>query len=80
MIVVGIREAQTMDVPRITELSEQLGYRVTEEGTRTRLEYLIQEKNNVIFVAEVNNRVVGPKPPFRLSMVQLVRHLKFLPN
>ncbi len=37
-----VRGAIILDAPLITELSEQLGYQVTEDDLRTRLENLIQ--------------------------------------
>jgi GNAT superfamily N-acetyltransferase len=59
MSVFRVRETNIMDVPRITELSEQLGYRVSQDGIRSRLEYLIQDNYHVIYVAEVDDKVVG---------------------
>lgn len=59
MFVVKIREVNILDAPQIKELSEQLGYRVSEAGVRSRLEYLIKDNYHVIYVAEVDNKVVG---------------------
>lgn len=54
-----VREAKIIDAPLITELSEQLGYQVTKDDLRTRLENLIQDNYHVIYVAEVYDKVVG---------------------
>lgn len=59
MFVVKVREANILDAPQIKELSEQLGYRVSEAGVRSRLEYLIKDNYHVIYVAELDNKVVG---------------------
>jgi len=54
-----VREANILDTPLITELSEQLGYRVLQDDIKTRLENLSQDNCHVIYVAEVNNIIVG---------------------
>ncbi|WP_040411408.1 GNAT family N-acetyltransferase [Desulfosporosinus sp. OT] len=59
MFDVKIREACIRDVRSIKELSEQLGYFVTHEETRSYLNDLRQDNQHVIYVAEMNNEVVG---------------------
>lgn len=59
VVSVKIREANIQDAPRINELSEQLGYRVSYDETRNHMDYLLKDNQHVIFVAEVDNEVTG---------------------
>lgn len=59
MFDVKIREANIQDATRINELSEQLGYCVSCDKTRNRLDYLLKDNQHVIYVAEVDNEIAG---------------------
>jgi hypothetical protein len=47
-----IRNAQATDINEISRLCSQLGYKVNPEEIALRLERLIQNQENVIFVFE----------------------------
>lgn len=54
-----VRTARLEDAPAIAELCGQLGYPSTTEETRHRLERMAGFPYHILFVAELNGRVVG---------------------
>ena len=55
----SVRRARLDDAPRLTELSAQLGYEVSQEQLRSQLEIAQQKPDNIILVAELAGKVVG---------------------
>lgn len=49
--VVTVREMSSVDLPKVAELSKQLGYPVTAEALQKRFDTLRFSKTNVLFVA-----------------------------
>lgn len=66
---VVIREAHQQDISALIILMEQLGYPTTEEAIKVRLDALQQHEDYQIFVAEVDEQVIG--------MIGLIRELRF---
>ncbi len=64
-----IREAHQQDIKPLVGLMEQLGYPTTEEVFKVRIDALEQHSDYQIFVAEVEEQVVG--------MIGLIRELRF---
>ena len=57
---VKIRRAKSSDVPRIAELTSQLGYPSTREQVRTRLRKIKLASGNAVFVADSSQHgVIG---------------------
>lgn len=57
---IDIREANIEDCEAIFKLNKnEMGYDYDLENTRERLTYILQRPNHKIFVAEINNQVVG---------------------
>lgn len=56
---VVVRKAKSTDATRVAELSGILGYPVDRETMQRRLEKLGERDNHVVFVAEINEKVVG---------------------
>lgn len=54
-----IRAATTADAVFISSLCDQLGYQSLQTETEKRLQYVLQDTNSCIFVAVVNEKVVG---------------------
>ena len=54
-----LRKAGVTDVSAITQLSHQLGYEISESGSFSNLEYILNSKYDIVFVAEYENKVVG---------------------
>lgn len=54
-----IRRAKPGDVPRIAELSGQLGYPTTEKEMKQRFARIKPPKAHAVFVAEFEKKVVG---------------------
>jgi GNAT superfamily N-acetyltransferase len=53
-----IRQAQASDAPRLAELSAVLGYPVQAEVFKSRLERLLARADHVVFVAEIETKLV----------------------
>lgn len=66
---VVIREAHQQDISTLIILMEQLGYPTTEEAIKVRVEALQQHEDYQMFVAEVDEQVIG--------MIGLIRELRF---
>lgn len=56
---ITIRSAAIQDVKAIASLTDQLGYKSSKEGLERRLEQLSEMTNNCVFVATLDNKVVG---------------------
>jgi N-acetylglutamate synthase-like GNAT family acetyltransferase len=56
---ITIRSAQPADVPRLTLLSAQLGYAVTEESVAHHLSMILSKEDNALLVAEIKAEVIG---------------------
>lgn len=56
---IRIREITPQDAPVAAELSAELGYPVTVDAMRHRIEYLMCQPDHAIFVAIHRNQVVG---------------------
>jgi GNAT superfamily N-acetyltransferase len=56
---ITVRSAHPGDVPRLTVLSNQLGYPVTEQQTAERLTQVLAQSDHALFVAESLGEVVG---------------------
>lgn len=54
-----IRTATTEDSPTITNLSEQLGYRSDNKVVLDRIDDILLDTENCLFVADLNHKVVG---------------------
>ncbi|XZF14784.1 GNAT family N-acetyltransferase [Chitinophagaceae bacterium MMS25-I14] len=54
-----IRLATIGDASAISELSEQLGYNISETDTRKYMELIRNNNNDVVYVAELNGAVAG---------------------
>jgi len=59
MSEVAIRTATTEDAAHVAELSGILGYPVNAETMRQRLERVLASNAHTVFVAEIDNRIVG---------------------
>ena len=55
----SIREAREEDAPTLADLCAQLGYPITEAATLHNLQCLFQRKDEMIFVAMDDNKVIG---------------------
>jgi len=55
----AIRRAQPGDAPAIVRLSAQLGYSMTEQQARSRIEAIESLPGQAVFVAEAGGEVVG---------------------
>lgn len=53
------RIASTKDSSEIARLSGQLGYNVKENHVIERLNKILNRKDNVVFVAELNDKLIG---------------------
>lgn len=56
---VVVRPAKITDAARVAELSDVLGYPVDRETMQRRLEQFGQREEQVVFVAEMNGKIVG---------------------
>jgi GNAT superfamily N-acetyltransferase len=54
-----IRPVSVYDAPAVAELSAQLGYPASAEVMSTRLKHLSASSDHVVFVASLDNRVIG---------------------
>lgn len=54
-----LREARSEDAPALTPLSAQLGYPSAPDQIAARLAILLADPENAVFVAEVDNRIIG---------------------
>ena len=54
-----IRQATLSDVSAINRLSEQLGYPLPENDSRSYLELILKNPDEMVFVAELNGKVIG---------------------
>lgn len=54
-----IREAQAIDITAITDLSIQLGYKISIEQTEEYLRRIQHNSADIVYVAVINNNVVG---------------------
>jgi GNAT superfamily N-acetyltransferase len=54
-----VRRAKTTDAAGVAELSGTLGYPVDRETMQSRLEQFGKREDHVVFVADMNNEVVG---------------------
>jgi hypothetical protein len=56
---ITIRDVELNDAMGITMLSKQLGYESTNDNIVKRLMDIASNKNQCIFVAEYNNKIIG---------------------
>lgn len=56
--MIQIRKAEIKDNSAITQLSHQLGYAISEADSYTNLEYILKSKNDIVFVAVNEDRIV----------------------
>lgn len=56
---IHIREAHIGDAHDINRLSEQLGYPLPVAETHQHLEKILANKNEIVYVAETANKVIG---------------------
>jgi len=56
--LINIRKAENSDSKALVELSKQLGYETTEESLLERFT-LLKYRQQVVYVAEVNQKVIG---------------------
>jgi len=56
---VFIRTATLNDAPSISNLSDQLGYQSGISETEKRLQAVLQDGNNCVFVAVVDEKIIG---------------------
>ena len=56
---ITIRKAQLEDFKTITQLSQQLGYNVTDEDTHARLTELLYDNNHCVYVAIAEGKIAG---------------------
>jgi N-acetylglutamate synthase-like GNAT family acetyltransferase len=54
-----IRNVKLTDIEEITRLCEQLGYLITIEKIKPRVERLIKDKEHAIFVYEINENTIS---------------------
>lgn len=54
-----LRDIKVSDYEFIDELNHELGYNYPKEKVKGRIEYILQNTNNKIFVAEINGEVIG---------------------
>ncbi|HPQ22364.1 MAG TPA: GNAT family N-acetyltransferase [Saprospiraceae bacterium] len=59
MIEIIIRSAKKNDANSITRLSHQLGYETLEETLQNRLINIIENRDNCVYVACINENIVG---------------------
>jgi GNAT superfamily N-acetyltransferase len=58
-MTIDIRQAETKDCDVITQLSHQLGYESTTGETEKRLDAILNNGENCVFVAVVNESILG---------------------
>lgn len=58
-MVVIIREFNLSDCEELCNLNLQLGFKLSEEKVKERLGFIINRRENKLFVAEYNGKVVG---------------------
>jgi GNAT superfamily N-acetyltransferase len=67
-----IRNVKLTDIEEITRLCEQLGYLITIEKIKPRVERLIKNKEHAIFVYEINeNTISGWVHVFGKDLIEL---------
>jgi len=54
-----IRSVQSEDAPSIAQLSDQLGYHSNYEAIKTRIDLMLKDSNHQVFVAILNQQIVG---------------------
>ncbi|UTW66926.1 GNAT family N-acetyltransferase [bacterium SCSIO 12643] len=54
-----IRPVKSEDALAITRLSDQLGYRSPQKSIATRIELILKDPNHQVFVAVLNQQIVG---------------------
>ena len=73
--LIEIRAATRADVHRLAVLCEQLGYPSTSQQVRQRLDQLLQDEDQAVFVAEeLGGRVVGWVQVFGRHLLVVDRH------
>ena len=56
---ITIRQATTEDTQRITQLSSQLGYAISEADTIQNINQLLNSRHDVVYVATLDEAVIG---------------------
>ena len=59
MNTISIREIISTDFKDIYLLSEELGYEYEEQKVKKRIEFIMKNTKDVIFVAQQNDEVIG---------------------